>query len=1080
MVRRKLTAMLALALAATSAVIQPASAEPSPEAGGSSDKAVTLITGDKVVVSPDGAVAFHAGPGRKEIRYVKEGTADDWTIIPVDVAGLVAKGVIDRRLFEVPKLIEDGLDDASAATLPLIVQYRQGVRAAAVPSATRTLASINAVVAEPPRGDAWTQLSQSPGMERIWLDAKSQVTLDRSVPQVGAPDAWQAGFTGEGVKVAVLDTGIDDKHPDLAGRVDAAQNFSDSADTVDRHGHGTHVASTIAGQGLAATPARKGVAPGARLLVGKVLNDRGSGYDSDVIAGMEWAAQQGAKVVNMSLGHDDSEGLDPVEQAVNRLTEERGLLFVISAGNNGPKERSLGSPGSADAALTVGAVDHEDQLAAFSSRGPRLGDGALKPDLTAPGVAINAAAAGSAGYRSMSGTSMAAPHVAGAAAILAQQHPDWTAQQLKATLVGTAKPGGALFENGSGRLDVARAVRQAVTADTGTLSFGHLRWPYEETPIKKTLTYRNAGTDDVTLDLAVSGDGLPGGLFTLGADQVKVPAGGSATVDVTASPKAGKPGGYGGRITATGSGATISTLVSLDKEAESYDLRIKLIDQLGTVPDPESKYMPVTLVPENGGTPTSIGISYGDSETPVRVAAGRYLAYAHLFTAFPDGHSELSVVPIPGLEVKADREVVFDAQGAKHLDITTDHADARTAGEEFTLIQERADGKAWGSRYSIDRFSLPRNISPDPLRFNVKRARTTTPGFRFDIFAQLAALRNDRFTGSPYQYNLYLRHEGEVPDELRVRDRDLAAVKQSYSSLRADSIGAGGSAPVTDDAGGRFGTWSQVTTPIPATPTWYFTPGIPWKRVFVGNPASASLHQTVEEAEPRTYKAGKRDTDSWNTAVVGTALNSGAKVERAADTVTAYSLPLWNPAGPGRAGPSSSYGSGRTTLLRDGKEVGSFTRFPQPAGLKFPTPAGQGNFQLVLEGTANPKSTELSTEVRTEFAFTSKGEGAIPLYALRAEPELDGDNAARAGLLPLPLRLERTAGGLVSRVTAEVSYDDGATWKRLIVLPVGKDRYQTALINPHRPGGFVSLRLTAGDTKGNTFTQTVKRAFRLK
>jgi subtilisin family serine protease len=214
------------------------------------------------------------------------------------------------------------------------------------------------------------------------------------------------------------------------------------------------------------------VAPDAKLLNGKVIGDSGVGYESGVIAGMEWAASSGADVINMSLGDPTpSDGTDPMSQAVNRLTADTGALFVIAAGNSGG---SIGSPGTADAALTVGAVDRDDQLAGFSSRGPRKGDGAIKPDITAPGVDIVAAKAAHGqigdpaadGYVSLSGTSMAAPHVAGAAAIIAGEHPDWTATRLKSTLMGTAKPNAWLtpFQQGAGRVDVAAAVRSTVLA----------------------------------------------------------------------------------------------------------------------------------------------------------------------------------------------------------------------------------------------------------------------------------------------------------------------------------------------------------------------------------------------------------------------------------------------------------------------------------------------------------------------------------------------------------------------------------------------------------------------------------------
>jgi subtilisin family serine protease len=215
---------------------------------------------------------------------------------------------------------------------------------------SRDLPSVNgdALTARKSEGaDLWETLTGSGGtarersaaadrVEKIWLDGKVEAALDRSTAQIGAPEAWAAGYDGTGAKVAVLDTGVDGTHPDLKGRVDAAKNFSEAADTVDRVGHGTHVASTVAGSGAHSGGKYKGVAPGARLISGKVLDDDGHGEESGVIAGAQWAVAQGAEVVNLSLGGPDSPGDDPLEQAVNELSASSGALFVIAAGNEGP------------------------------------------------------------------------------------------------------------------------------------------------------------------------------------------------------------------------------------------------------------------------------------------------------------------------------------------------------------------------------------------------------------------------------------------------------------------------------------------------------------------------------------------------------------------------------------------------------------------------------------------------------------------------------------------------------------------------------------------------------------------------
>jgi subtilisin family serine protease len=403
---------------------------------------VTLITGDRVTLHGDN-FAVRPGPGRAEMVFERYRERGHHYVIPADATRLVNGGRLDRRLFDVTALLQLGYGDHARANLPLIVAHEPRALPtlrAGDAQVTRRLPAIGMTAIRTAKRDTenfWATVVRdaeaapalASGIASIWLDGRRRVSLDASVPQIGAPAAWAAGYTGAGMTAAVLDSGIDQAHPDFAGRIVEVRNFTDAPDGNDTVGHGTHVASILAGSGSASGGTYRGVAPDAELLVGKVCPTNFC-PESAVLAGMAWASRAGADVVNMSLSGPDTPGLDPLEQAVNELTAETDALFVASAGNDGTGV-PVNSPASADAALAVGAVDRDDSVADFSNRGPRAGDSAIKPDLTAPGVGIVAARAsdGFIGepvddfYTRLSGTSMAAPHVAGAALLLNQQHP---------------------------------------------------------------------------------------------------------------------------------------------------------------------------------------------------------------------------------------------------------------------------------------------------------------------------------------------------------------------------------------------------------------------------------------------------------------------------------------------------------------------------------------------------------------------------------------------------------------------------------------------------------------------------------
>jgi len=299
--------------------------------------------------------------------------------------------------------------------------------------------------------DLIEQISQMSFIKSVEYDAETRIVLAQSALQIKANRVWlEHGIEGKNIRIAVLDTGIDNNHQDLQNVI-LEKDFTGEG-TDDEHGHGTHVASIIAGSGKSSAGLYKGIASKASLMDIKVLNKQGSGRLSDTIAGIEYAVINNADVISMSLGAIiPCNGLDATSLASD-VAVKKGIVVVVAAGNSGPLPGTIGSPGCAREVITVGAVDHLDKIAVFSSRGPTL-DGRVKPDIVAPGVLITAAKSGG-GYTIMSGTSMSTPMVSGVVALILSKNPGLSPEQIKNVLKETAKDLGEDKNiQGAGRVD---------------------------------------------------------------------------------------------------------------------------------------------------------------------------------------------------------------------------------------------------------------------------------------------------------------------------------------------------------------------------------------------------------------------------------------------------------------------------------------------------------------------------------------------------------------------------------------------------------------------------------------------------
>ncbi len=286
--------------------------------------------------------------------------------------------------------------------------------------------------------------------DQVARQARAEVTAHRGPTWDEMNCTWglqaiRANFstlTGRDVKVCVLDTGVDTDHPDLADCLEQTASFIEGESVEDGNGHGTHCIGTVAGPADPANAPRYGVAGDARVLAGKVLSNRGSGTDGQILAGMSWAVSQGAKVISMSLGASVEPGelFPQTYEQVARRALRLGTVMVAAAGNESRRPgvvRPVGRPANCPSILAVAALN-KDVATAFFSCGAINGEGG-EVNIAAPGVGIFSAAPDGS-YQSLMGTSMATPHVAGALALYAEADPAMAADALRDRMLAGAYP----------------------------------------------------------------------------------------------------------------------------------------------------------------------------------------------------------------------------------------------------------------------------------------------------------------------------------------------------------------------------------------------------------------------------------------------------------------------------------------------------------------------------------------------------------------------------------------------------------------------------------------------------------------
>lgn len=515
---------------------------------------VPLVTGQTVTVVDDGGDTRYRTDAERTMHTVE---TDRGTYV-------FPQGVdfdrYDPALFNVDRLRADPRVDDS---VPVLVTNRGGGAAADATdgslTVTRRLPDLDAVAGTYTPTDRPVGSAAVAG--QVVYDAPVRRALDTATDTVRAPRARERfGVSGEGVTVAVIDSGVDASHPDITETDQVRFVDGDDEDGA----HGTHVAGILAGDGTASDGTYTGVAPNASILDLDVF-DGPRTSTSAILDALSYASDAGADVVSMSLGGgpQSTRAQDVLAQATDDAVAS-GSVVVVAAGNDGPNAQTVGTPGIAERAITVGATgENASTVAGYSSRGPTPGQ-FLKPDIVAPGtdiVSANGREGVAESYVRSTGTSMATPLVSGAAALLLEANPDLDPAAVEQRLVGTADPVSSavldgmgtegpatVYDQGGGQLDVEQALSTGVTAAPAAVDFGVVGGE----GANRTLRFENDDDRAHTLSLSVRARNLadrsPTDVGTLNRTTLTVPADGTAAVELGVAASA--YGAYGGHVVA--------------------------------------------------------------------------------------------------------------------------------------------------------------------------------------------------------------------------------------------------------------------------------------------------------------------------------------------------------------------------------------------------------------------------------------------------------------------------------------------------------------------------------------------------
>jgi len=734
---------------------------------------ITLITGDVLYVTRPGighwsiAVKEAPRPYRAVAFETFSDSQSDTYAVPADVVSLIPK-MLDPYLFDLDYLTSNGLNDESMSVIGAFAQYTPGAPLSSLWDNNTVqysnLGIVNSQALSIVKDKAATfgsyLLSQPPslpyGVEKLWLDKVATASLDQSVPMIGGDIARNVlGYNGSGINIAILDTGIDKTHPDFfyPNGTSKVIVYADETCKVvpmvncyhnpyDYFGHGTHVASIAAGTGAASNGRYTGVAPGARLMSVKVLNDQGFGFYSWILYGLLQTVQgffnsTRPDVISMSLGGLPSDGSDPLSQLINLVVNTYNIPIAIAAGNDGCNF-CVSSPAAADSAIAVAATtktanNGSISIASFSSRGPREGDYNIKPDIAAPGVGVVAACSSTATviacpsgsrYVKLSGTSMATPHVSGSIAVLLQQAKQrgitLSPSEIKDLLQSSSnvlvpslpsQPDIDIYQQGAGLVSIDKALTANVTFDPAEISFGLVA--VTTTSLQSTFNVTNRGPTTIILNLSwdmhdvrtsqspVYTNSSYANLVSLDQTRLTIPPGASMTATFTINapdaPTRKLWSVFSGRIFASiGNTVVAHAIFGFTKEGPRQTAQVTGINPNGTSGTGTVSYYdaldPLGLVgffvPFDSTGHVSLGLPLGTYNFIMDLVLNP-------FPPFPSGY--LSFYRIVALEVRvtdSPASVTLDASkaGPVTLNLQADPSAILGLQQDDWLVYNRPDG----------------------------------------------------------------------------------------------------------------------------------------------------------------------------------------------------------------------------------------------------------------------------------------------------------------------------------------------------------------------------------------------------